>query len=185
MNRKSLFLLLGTLVSWAVYAQAQMMHEHEESPAPLKAKAVIIGTREGSKLLGEAVFTQKADGVQVEATVSGVEVPGKHGFHVHQYGSCADTGNAAGGHFNPKGSPHGYSPDNGEGAHLGDMGNIEINDKGEGVLSLVLPHAALSGENGIAGRAVILHEKEDDFGQPTGNAGARIGCGIIGFIKAE
>jgi len=185
MNRKSLFLLVGALVSWAVYAQAQMPHAHEESPAPLKAMAVITGTAEGSKLLGEAVFTQKVDGVQVEATVAGVEIAGKHGFHVHQYGSCADKGNAAGGHFNPTGVPHGFSPEHGENAHLGDMGNIEINDKGEGTLSLVLPHATLSGENGIAGRAVILHEKEDDFGQPTGNAGARIGCGVIGYVAAE
>lgn len=185
MNRKSLFFLLATVVSWAVYAQAQMPHEHEESPAPLKAKAVITGTAEGSRLLGEAVFTQKADGVQVEATVTGVEIAGKHGFHVHQYGSCADKGNAAGGHFNPKGAPHGYSPDDGESAHLGDMGNIEISESGEGTLSLLLPHAALSGQNGIAGRAVILHEKEDDFGQPTGNAGARIGCGVIGYIAVE
>lgn len=178
MKKIFLLLLLAMTQSWVVFAQ--MGHEHE--PAPLKAKALITGTAEGSKISGEAVFTQKTDGVQIEVKVSGVDVPGKHGFHVHQYGSCADAGNAAGGHFNPKGSPHGFSPKDLEKAHMGDMGNIEISETGEGELSILLPLATLSGESGIAGRAVILHEKEDDFGQPTGNAGARIGCGIIGYV---
>jgi Cu-Zn family superoxide dismutase len=31
----------------------------------------------------------------------------------------------------------------------------------------------------VGGRAIILHEKMDDFSQPTGNAGGRIGCGTI------
>jgi Cu-Zn family superoxide dismutase len=31
----------------------------------------------------------------------------------------------------------------------------------------------------VAGRAFVLHEKADDFGQPVGNAGSRIGCGPI------
>jgi len=29
------------------------------------------------------------------------------------------------------------------------------------------------------GRAIIVHEKQDDGGQPSGNAGGRIGCGVI------
>jgi Cu-Zn family superoxide dismutase len=31
----------------------------------------------------------------------------------------------------------------------------------------------------VVGHAVIVHGDPDDFGQPLGNAGARIGCGII------
>jgi superoxide dismutase, Cu-Zn family len=30
---------------------------------------------------------------------------------------------------------------------------------------------------------VIVHAKPDDFGQPVGNAGARIGCGVIGIAN--
>lgn len=185
MKRNFIVLMLGMAASGAVFAQAQMTHEHEDMPAPAMARAVIKGTAEGSDLYGEAVFIQKADGVLVEVNVSGVEGPGKHGFHVHQYGSCADKGNGAGGHFNPHTTQHGFAPEDGQNAHMGDMGNIEISESGEGTLSLLLPHAVLSGENGIAGRAVILHEKEDDFGQPTGNAGGRIGCGVIGYIATE
>jgi Cu-Zn family superoxide dismutase len=42
----------------------------------------------------------------------------------------------------------------------------------------------LDGENSIIGRAVIVHEKEDDLKtQPTGNAGGRVACGVIGKAK--
>ena len=43
---------------------------------------------------------------------------------------------------------------------------------------------ALSGPNSIIGKAVIIHEKADDFTtQPTGNAGARQACGVIEAAK--
>ena len=143
-------------------------------------KAVIQSTGEGYAVLGEATFADSPNGLHVSVRVSGVS-PGQHGLHVHQFGNCGDQGKAAGGHFNPKGVPHGFLPQGGfEQAHAGDFGNLEVGPDGNGALTLTLPGLSLAdGTYTVAGRAVVLHEKADDFGQPTGNAGGRIGCGEI------
>ena len=143
-------------------------------------KAVIKGTAEGSPIAGEVVFVEENGGVKVQASVSNVP-PGQHGFHLHENASCAEGGKAAGGHFNPDNVAHGYLPKDGsEHAHAGDMGNIDVNEQGNGTLVLFMPGLTLTdGRYAIAGRSVILHEKVDDYSQPTGNAGGRIGCGII------
>lgn len=144
-----------------------------------KGTASIKATDESS-LSGLAVFEEKPEGLQVEVTVENVP-PGKHGFHIHEVGDCADAGKAAGGHFNPHDTSHGFTPKDGiEHAHAGDMGNIEVGSDGKGRLNVFLAGVYLTAkEPNVAGRSVILHEKEDDFSQPTGNAGGRIGCGII------
>jgi Cu-Zn family superoxide dismutase len=142
--------------------------------------AAIKGTAKDSKVVGSVSFMETDEGLQVEASVADVP-PGKHGFHIHEKGDCSNEGNAAGGHFNPMNVQHGHMPKDGaEKAHSGDMGNIEVGADGTGRISVFLPGVYLVGkEPSVAGLSVILHEKEDDFGQPTGNAGGRIGCGII------
>ena len=160
--------------------------EEDENAGAPQALAIIEGTADDSDLYGEVELTQTSEGVQVNAEVYNAP-PGKHGFHVHENNSCDDKGNAAGGHFNPEGVQHGFVPKDGmQGAHAGDMGNIEINEEGEGTLSLLLPGLSLTeGKDNVSGKAIILHEKEDDFGQPTGNAGSRIGCGVIELVTEE
>lgn len=145
------------------------------------AKAAINGTAEGSTLEGTAIFNQTPEGVGIEAEIINVSNPGKHGFHVHEKGSCDEGGNAAGGHYNPDQVQHGDLMQHGHTmAHAGDMGNITVDESGKALYSGFLPGVSLTeGKYNINGLAVILHEKEDDFGQPTGNAGGRIGCGII------
>lgn len=140
----------------------------------------IKGTKEGSTVSGSAMLADSPKGLEVTVQVMGVE-PGKHGLHIHQYGECGDAGNAAGGHFNPSKAPHGFFPSDGPAkAHPGDMGNINVRQDGTGTLAVLLPGVTLSGgELSVGGRAIVLHEKVDDFGQPAGNAGGRIGCGAI------
>jgi len=149
-------------------------------------KAVIQGTSAGSKVSGTAKLTDTRQGLKVVVNVAGVP-PGKHGLHIHEKGECGDQGKAAGGHFNPAGAPHGYLPKDGPAkAHAGDMGNLEVGPDGTGVATVLLPGVSLK-ETGsapsVSGRAIIVHEKVDDFGQPTGNAGGRIGCGVIETTK--
>ncbi len=74
--------------------------------------------------------------------------------------------------------------------HVGDLGNVVASK--EGIVDIVLKdaHVKLSGEHSVMGRTVVLHADVDDLGQgghelskSTGNAGARIACGVIGFAK--
>lgn len=161
-----------------------MAHEHQvtaQDHKGTKAMAKIQGLDDNG-IEGSVVFVETQNGVQVTARIFNAP-PGKHGFHVHEFGSCDDAGKAAGGHYNPLGVEHGYLPDKGmQHAHAGDMGNIEIAENGSGELTLHLPGLSVDGTHGIAGRGVILHEKPDDFGQPTGNAGGRIACGTIAIV---
>lgn len=145
------------------------------------AVAELQPTSSDSRLNGEVKFKEEKGGVVVTAEVWNAP-PGKHGFHIHETGSCGDAGQAAGGHFNPSGHPHGFAPKDAPlHSHPGDMGNIEVDADGHGTLKIHMPELGLAGRAryDIRGLAVILHEKEDDFSQPTGNAGGRIACGVI------
>ncbi len=151
------------------------------SPAfAAKGTALITATQTGSNVNGEAKFNETPAGLDIEVKVANV-APGKHGFHIHEKGDCSDEGKAAGGHYNPDNVTHGFLPHDGfEHAHAGDFGNIEVGQDGTGILKVVIPGLTLTGgKYSVEGKSVILHEKEDDFGQPTGNAGGRIGCGVI------
>lgn len=145
-------------------------------------KAVIRGTSEGSTVSGTATLHPVVEGMALQVSVQVTHVPpGKHGLHIHQYGDCGDSGNGAGGHYNPAGVKHGFYPTDGTAAaHKGDLGNIDVGPDGSGSATVSLPGVSLSE---VVGRAIILHEKVDDFGQPTGNAGGRIGCGAVVLTK--
>lgn len=181
-----LFLLSFILCSCTLSAQESQDIDavQEEIEIMAVGEAFIEGTSEDSNLYGLAIFTETADGLVVEASLFDTP-PGKHGFHIHEFGSCNDSGNAAGGHYNPEGVKHGHFEKDGVyAAHIGDLGNIEVNKEGEGSLTAFLPGVSLTdGITNVAGRAVIVHEKADDFGQPTGNAGGRIGCGPVVLTK--
>ena len=148
---------------------------------PTKAIAVLHPTA-GSNVSGTVTFTKGADGIQVVADVTGLK-PGKHGFHVHEFGDCsAPDGNSAGGHFNPTHKQHG-APDAAD-RHAGDLGNIEADASGKAHLDWKDKVMKLSGPDSIVGHSVIVHVKEDDLKtQPTGNSGERLACGVIGVAK--
>jgi len=133
----------------------------------------------GNTTSGTVTFTQKGDKVTVEAKLSGL-TPGGHGFHIHEKGDCsAPDAMSAGGHFNPAGKPHG-SPDTPD-HHAGDMPMLQADASGNATLTADLTGVAVgSGAGDIVGKSVIVHKDADDYKtQPTGNSGARVGCGVI------
>lgn len=146
-----------------------------------KAIAVLHPTA-GNQVMGTVTFTETGDGVHVVADLTGLK-PGKHGFHVHEFGDCsAPDATSAGGHFNPNNHQHGGPTESNR--HAGDLGNIEADSSGKAHLDFTDKTMKLTGDEGVIGHAVIVHEKTDDLKtQPTGDAGGRIACGVIGVAK--
>jgi Cu-Zn family superoxide dismutase len=133
----------------------------------------------GNAAQGTVRFTQQDDGVLVVADVSGLKPGQEHGFHIHDKGDCSSgDGLSAGGHFNPGGMPHGAQ----DGPHhAGDLPALRADSSGRAKASYTIKGLAIgSGPNDIVGRGLIVHTSPDDYKtQPTGNAGARIACGVI------
>jgi len=153
----------------------------EESSYMINAVCVLHPT-EGSNVRGIIKFEKTDDGLKIIADVTGL-TPGKHGFHIHEFGDCSRLdGKSAGGHFNPDGKKHGAP--NSEERHVGDLGNLLANEEGKAHYEMIDSYISFSGPHSIIGRAIIVHEGEDDLtSQPTGAAGARVACGVIGLTK--
>ena len=146
----------------------------------LPTATATIGETNESGVSGKAVFTQSGDNIKLVITLANASA-GEHAVHIHAKGDCsASDGTSAGGHWNPTGVAHGKW---GEGEfHLGDIGNMTVDDRGMGKIELTtnLWEMNTGSDIDVVGKAIIAHAGADDFvSQPSGNAGARIGCGVI------
>ena len=160
--------------------------------------AICVFTNNMTKnISGNVIFTETKRGLQIKINISGIS-PGKHGFHIHEYGDLSEGCGSLCSHYNPTNSVHGGR--NSKERHIGDLGNVVANEKG--VVDMVIYDRDLSitGKYSILGRSVVVHDKEDDLGLGgldskgnvtnteirkesliTGNAGKRILCGVIGI----
>ena len=174
-----IFIILFNVSSFANDLSKMLKHTADYS----KAIAIIMPT-EGNSVKGTFIFEQLPDGVKVSAVLTGLGPNQRHGVHIHQWGDISDmkNGKTVGGHYNPQNNPHGLPPN--PVRHAGAFGNIETNDKGEASFSFLDNTITIVGlKNPIIGRAVVVHAKEDTGEQPAGNAGPRIGVGIIGITQ--
>jgi Cu-Zn family superoxide dismutase len=177
------FLLLGAFACNPEDVPPTWPQAIEMGPDVTEALATLIPT-EGNMVTGTVNFIKSEGGIRIIADISGLE-PGKHGFHIHQFGNCsAADGSSAGGHFNPLNEPHG-APTDAE-RHVGDLGNVIADEKGVAHYERIDGVISFTGIKSIIGRGVIVHSGEDDLKtQPTGNAGARAACGVIGIAGEE
>ena len=149
----------------------------------MKAVAVFTGMIEGT-----VHFTECEQGIEIKVHLKGFEPNTLHGFHVHEAGDLTDRCMSMCAHFNPYNTQHG-GPLSRE-RHVGDLGNVKANGKGEVHTTFYDDCIRLRGTKcNILGRGLILHEDEDDLGEGdeeslrTGNAGKRIACAVIGYAK--
>ncbi|WP_051020630.1 superoxide dismutase family protein [Porphyrobacter sp. AAP82] len=134
--------------------------------------------------VGSVRFTQTAQGVVVTVAVKGLPA-GRHGLHIHQTGACAPDFMAAGEHFNPGATEHGFHAPNGY--HAGDLPNLDVAADGtataeffvpdltiHGPVSEALPHALHDAD----GAAIMIHAATDDY-KTMASSGGRQACGVI------
>lgn len=153
-------------------------------PVPIEPQTVharltgVDGTDHGTVELSTSKSGRALLRVQVQ------DIPmGSHGFHIHETGVCDPAGEfeSAGGHLSG-GAAHGLRSDDGK--HIGDLPNLFVPASGRLRVEFFLDDVAI--ENGPAplldmdGAAFVIHAVADDYQtQPSGNAGARIACGVI------
>lgn len=154
----------------------------DESAEP--AAIAVLHPTEGNDVTGIVRFTPTEDGkIRVTAEVKGLTPNGEHGFHIHAFGDCsAPDATSAGGHYAPHGHQHGL-PQAAD-RHAGDLGNLKADGEGVANFELVVDNITIDEDTPIIGRGVIVHAQKDDGGQPTGNAGPRVACGVIGYANS-
>lgn len=134
--------------------------------------------------VGITRLTQLPDEVRIETNVRSL-TPGFHGFHVHAVGLCEPPSfTSAGGHYNPDGETHRD--------HAGDLPVLLVNEDDSAKATFRTDRFTL---DEVFGRALIVHAGPDNYANipidrydpdpdtttlATGDAGARIACGVIG-----
>ena len=149
-------------------------------------KAIAVFT---DSVKGIVKFTETGNKIRIDVSITGLKPNSLHGFHVHEAGDLSDKCTSMCAHFNPYGMTHGCPGM--KHRHVGDLGNLQTNSKGEAKYSFYDDMIRLRGtKSNIIGRGLIIHEDEDDCGQggnaeslKTGNAGKRIACAVIGYSK--
>ena len=147
---------------------------------------VVLAEVQGSGVSGELVFDPDGNALRLHGEVRGLAPGSVHGFHLHETGDCsAPDATSAGGHFNPDQMQHGDRRTDGP-HHAGDMPNLTAGEDGVGQVDVRLDGLQIDGDasHDVVGRAVIVHAQADDYAtQPTGNAGARIACGVVELVQ--
>ena len=157
--------------------QCERLNRLSEAEETIKAIATLEHTEDNVE--GFVKFKQDpGKATIIKGIIKGL-TPGKHGFHIHEFGDLSDGCASAGGHYNPENVDHG-DLDKG---HVGDLGNIVADQSGTARFQIKAERVELSD---IVGRAIVIHADEDDLGKggddeslKTGNAGDRLGCGVI------
>jgi superoxide dismutase, Cu-Zn family len=140
--------------------------------------------------IGFVKLTEQGGKVIVRGEVSGL-TPGFHGFHVHTVGQCVPPFTTAGGHYNPGGVGHG--------SHAGDMPSLLVLDDGTAEAQFATDRYTIDELFDADGSAIIVHAGADNFANiptryqsttegvfgpdsatlATGDAGARVACGVV------
>ena len=186
--RSTVFITLAGFVIAAFVGLLIVRFGQADQPETgLKATAVL--TSPSGESIGTVRFTQAATGVLVAAEAEGLE-PGGHAFIIHAVGSCTPDFSAAGDHFNPDDSRHGFAHPNwnqrnsSSGGHGGDLPNIYAAADGSARADFFTAGVTLQDDQRHSvfdadGSAIVIHEWPDAYGEVESDTGQRVACGVI------
>ncbi|SFH26590.1 superoxide dismutase, Cu-Zn family [Palleronia marisminoris] len=175
----------------AIAALAAMSSAVAQDADTLEAQ---VQTEDGTDA-GTVTFEQVEHGVVVTARLQNLP-EGPHGFHIHETGACEPTFEAAGGHYSPRETVHGF--DSPEGYHAGDLPNVYVAADGTATADFFAPHLTLEEQDDddgdsspftlrdADGSAIMVHAQIDDYRAETADStGPRIACGVIVPSEAD
>jgi Cu-Zn family superoxide dismutase len=184
MSFKSRFALSGLVAVGAlalVSSTSLAVEQMQDTDTPVRA---VLRNASGDEL-GRASFSQQDGQVIIQVVARGLP-PEFHGFHVHGVAKCdAPDFTSAGSHFNPNGQRH---P-----THAGDLPALLVNRDGTAQARVATDRFRVADLLAGTGTALIVHANRDNYANiptryapapddatlSTGDAGARIACGVI------
>lgn len=175
-------LAVASIVAAAAVAAVSVSAQTSMPPPSATAKASLKATTApgAQGVSGDFTLSQRGTLVVVEGTVRGLAPNSEHGFHVHENADCSGDGKAAGEHFNPDRNPHAHPGQ--KMRHPGALFNLKADANGVASFRQEVDTVTLSpGKYAVTGKPLVVHAKADDYAsQPSGDAGDRIACGLIG-----
>lgn len=168
--------IFAVLILIAFVVGCQMEEDETTTKAGAEVQTKVMDSQ--GRELGVVTFKAVETGTLVTADLKGLGPSKTHGFHIHENGICEDDFKSAGDHFNPTGLQHGAP---GVDSHAGDLGNVTSDAYGNASFSYISKQLTVDAtSHGVLGKSVIIHSGEDDLeSQPAGDAGWRMGCGVI------
>jgi superoxide dismutase, Cu-Zn family len=185
-------LLLSALVVLAAASVSAGGRPKPPKPPFTKGKAAAVLRNSAGRPVGTVTLTRERGKVLVRVTAHDLAA-GFHGLHVHAVGSCvAPAFTSAGGHFNPKGVPHGQ--------HAADLPVLLVNADGTGEARVKTDRFSVADLFDADGSAVVVHANADNYANiptryhshtedklgpdsatlATGDSGDRVACGVLG-----
>lgn len=153
-----------------------------DAPKPIKAICVVHPTTFLQEGEGVIYLEEDNGSTLIYGEIKGL-TPGLHGFHIHRTGNLTEGCKSLCSHYNPFNQTHGGPND--DVRHVGDLGNILADETGVARFKI---RDNLIKIRDVVGRSIVVHKDPDDLGKggdeeslKTGNAGARVACGIIGI----
>lgn len=129
------------------------------------------------KSIGTITLEKAKSGVLITPNLESL-TPGTHGFHIHEFPSCADKAMAAGAHHDPKKTEKHEGPYDHDG-HLGDLPVLIVDKDGKATLPTFAPRLTL---DDFKNHAIMIHIGSDNYSdtpEKLGGGGARIACGVV------